>query len=159
MVRRCSTCVPSAGERAHLLVQVDHLPAEVGHLPAELPNELKGAVDREVRYTDDNELFNECGRCGRTFYQGSPTTGLGMSGMGAGSGDECPVVSDAVTAGASGGWEQRPAQEGIGSNPARDLLREGTKEAARPPRRSCCSGQVGLGRTADPRATTSSGSG
>lgn len=35
----------------------------------------------EVRYTDDNELYNECGRCGRTFYQG-PTTGLGMSGFG-----------------------------------------------------------------------------
>jgi hypothetical protein len=33
----------------------------------------------EVRYTDDNELFNECARCGRTFYQ-PPSNGLGMLG-------------------------------------------------------------------------------
>ena len=34
---------------------------------------------RELRYTGDNELFNECSRCGRTFYQ-PPGTGLSMLG-------------------------------------------------------------------------------
>jgi hypothetical protein len=35
----------------------------------------------ELRYTDDNELFEECVRCGRTYYRGPGTGSWGMSGF------------------------------------------------------------------------------